>query len=716
MTSPRYYRHALIATLIVAHCAATLAADAHPSANAIIVTSTFRSKPIAEVPASVSVLDADTVQDRQAQHLEDVLNAAPNVNFASGASRGRFIQLRGIGERSEFTDPINPSVGLVIDDIDFSQIGAAATLFDVRQVEILRGPQGTRFGANALAGIVNITSNDPTAEFGGSVAGDVGNYATRSGGGVLNGALTENLLGRIAVQQYRSDGFIDNDFLHRDNSNNRDEFTGRGKLRWLASEDLTIDLTAFYANIDNGYDAFSLDNTRHTLSDQPGQDRQETTAFALKATWTGSDTVTLQTIATHSDSNLAYGYDEDWSFNGLCTGAPCAGQEYSSAANFLRDRAGRRLELRLLSTEQSLLFGNTEWVAGVFLDHTDTALDQRFFDFALNQPNARFASDYETDNRALYGQLTTHVSERLVLTMGGRWERFDADYRDSLNIAATPDEDLWGGQLSLQYLLDANTQVYALVSRGYRPGGVNGEALGRAEKSNLDLDIRAFLTQRLEFTTETLVNWEVGLRGSYFDQRLLTRLSLFYMDRNDVQLQSWYNKGPFFIGYTDNAASGKNYGAELETQWQINDRIRLFANLGWLETEIDNFLVNDPALGLVDKSGREQAQAPRYQFNVGSQARLGGGYYARVEVEGKDNFYFSDSDDEESWGYALVNARLGYRARQWDFALWGRNLTDRDYAVRGFFFGNDPRKFYANEPYYQFGEPRVIGATAKYSF
>lgn len=683
----------------------------------IVVNASFIPADLDRLPASITVIGGEGVRNRGGVHLQDVLNAAPNVNFAAGASRGRFIQLRGIGERSQFVDPINPSVGLIIDDIDVTGLGGAATMLDVDQVEVLRGPQGTRFGANALAGLINIRTQQPSDQMQAYSEAGWGRYDTWHVGGALGGPLSERLSGRIAWRQDRSDGYIDNDFLNRDNTNNIDEETLRAKLRWQASDVLTLNFSSLYLNADNGYDAFSLDNTRRTLSDQPGHDRQETAAATVKAEWWGFDVAKLEAIVSYTNSNLEYGYDEDWSYNGLCTGAPCDGWEYSSTDNYQRDKKSKRVELRALSTKSGRLFGQTDWVAGLYYDETDSELNRQFTDWDLWLPGATFNSVYEAKNTALYGQLSHPLGERFTLTMGGRWERFEATYEDDLGVSAKPAENLWGGQLSLEYLLSDETLLYGLVSRGYKAGGVNGEALGKASKNALPVSVLSFIEQRLEYDTETLINWELGLKGSYFDNTVSTRLALFYMDRQDIQLKGWYNDGPLFIGYTDNASDGTNYGIEWGNTWQVSDRLELFANIGWLDTEIDAFVVNDVDCGcLLDKSGREQAHAPRYQFNFGGQFQFENNWFVRLEIEGKDEFYFSDSNDQQSSSFELLNASIGYRGAQWEVLLWGRNLSDEDYEVRGFYFGNDPRKFYTNEAYYQFGEPRTFGANVRYHF
>ena len=150
--------HAALALAIVAASAAQAQSPLVPIEE-VIVTADFRRNPLDSIAASISVLDAALMQQKNALHLEDVLLNAPNVNMAGGSSRARYVQLRGIGETGQFAEPLNSSVGMLIDGVDFSGIGAAAMLYDIEQVEILLGPQGTRYGSNALAGLINLGTN-----------------------------------------------------------------------------------------------------------------------------------------------------------------------------------------------------------------------------------------------------------------------------------------------------------------------------------------------------------------------------------------------------------------------------------------------------------------------------------------------------------------------------------------------------------------------------
>lgn len=176
-------------TSLIALALASTTAMADDSIERIQVTGDFRAQALSDLTDSVSVLSADTLEKRHTQALDEALALVPNVNVASGASRGRFLQIRGIGERSQFVDPVNPSVGLLVDGFDFSGLGLAGLISDVSQVEVFRGPQGTRFGANALAGLVNIRTQDPTDTLEGYGRVSLANHDAHRLEGAIGGGL-----------------------------------------------------------------------------------------------------------------------------------------------------------------------------------------------------------------------------------------------------------------------------------------------------------------------------------------------------------------------------------------------------------------------------------------------------------------------------------------------------------------------------------------------
>src|ERR1700723_3033943 len=175
----------------------------HQPLDEIVVTATLRSVPLEETPGSVSVLSGQTLQDAGQQHFEDVLALVPNLNWAGDTSRPRYFQIRGIGELQQYQGAPNPSVGFLIDDIDFSGLGTAGTLYDLDQAEVLRGPQATRYGANALGGLIYLKRVEPTNTLYGRVDLDAGDYGTRSEGAVISGPIESLDSGfRLAVQHY----------------------------------------------------------------------------------------------------------------------------------------------------------------------------------------------------------------------------------------------------------------------------------------------------------------------------------------------------------------------------------------------------------------------------------------------------------------------------------------------------------------------------------
>lgn len=667
-------------------------AQAPESIPEVIVTADFRDATTLETASSISVLTEGVIEARQARHLEDIVNSVPNLNFASGTSRARYFQIRGIGERSQFASPLNPSVGLLIDNVDFSGAGTIASMIDVEQVEVLRGPQGTRYGANALAGLINIKTKDPADSFQAKFNASAAEYDTRTAGIMLTGPLSETVSYRFAGEQHVSDGYYENAFLDIDDNNERDELTLRGKLRFEPRDDWTVNVALSKIDIDNGYDAFSLDNTRTTLSDEPGHDRQDSVSLAVDSLWQ-FENFDVQAIASVADSDIEYGFDEDWSFVGIHPDG------YSSFDNYIRDRETQSFEVRALSNDGGRLFNDsTDWVVGFYSLLSEEDL-QRQYTFLPSD----FFSNYDFETYALFFQLDTSLTESLELTTGLRGERRLTEYGDSENVTFDPEESLWGGKVALKYYVNDQIMTYASLARGYKAGGFNIDG-------SLDPDLR-------EYDSEFLWELEVGTKASLLNDTLRLRAAVFYDQRRDQQVKSSIvrqrdDDSTEFIDFLGNAAEGTNRGLEVEANWYATNRLKIFGSLGLLDATFDNF-INEFG---EDLSGREQAQAPDYMYSLGLDYNYGN-WFGRFSVDGKDSYFFSDRHDVQTDSRALINGRIGYRTDNWTISLWGRNLTDKDYAVRGFgSFGNDPRKGYITEPYFQWGEPRVVGVSFEYTF
>jgi outer membrane receptor protein involved in Fe transport len=621
------------------------------------------------------------------------------VNFSSGASRAHYVQIRGIGERSQFTTPVNPSVGIMIDGIDFSQSALGVTLFDVKQIEVLRGPQGTTFGANGMAGVINIESNEPTKEVTGHFEATVGNYNTKAFGAAVGGTFIEDtLIGRISVYKNTSDGYMENSYLNRDDTNNIDELTTKAQLRWFASDDHTIDLNFIHLDIDNGYDAWTFDNSRVSHADEPGKDKQKTNAFALKSTYQVNPKMHLITSISHSVSDTEYSYDEDWSYVGEFDDSLWP---YSSFDQYLRDRKQTDFDMRMVSDLDGRIFnGTTDWTIGVYYKDTTEDLTRNYT--YLSTP---FSSKYDTQNKAIYGQLDSHLTSELTLIAGLRLEQWDAQYSDSNLENIDTDELLTGGKIGLNYQEATNRLYYVTLSKGYKPGGVNANSSLSPEDK--------------EYQTETLWNLDAGLNSSHFDNKIKSRLNLFYGKRKDQQVKNSklipHGDGSTeFVDFLDNAAEGTYYGLESEINYYPNDSLHLYTSLGLLKAKFDEY-VN--SVDGTDMTGRAPANSPEYQYNVGFDYMFMDAWTFKANVEGKGSYYFSDRHNEKADAYALLHSSLEYMNGNFSASLWVRNITDAEYQVRGFgSFGNNPGNGYTTELYTQQGAPRTAGLTVSYDF
>ena len=677
----------------------------------VVVTATLRPAPALAIPASVSVVDATTLRDAGQEHFEDVLALVPNLNWAGDTQRPRYFQLRGIGELEQYQGAPNPSIGFLIDDIDFSGLGGAATLFDVDRIEVLRGPQGTRYGANALGGLIYVASAAPETEFGARAELGAGDYNTRSVGGVLTGpveALDSSF--RLAAQRYTSDGYYHNVYLNRYDTNGRDELTLRGRWRFEPSEVLRVDLTALHVQLDDGYDAYSPDNTRTTHSDQPSVDAQHSSGASLSVRYSGLGGATLTGIGTYAETRVKYGFDGDW-------GNPVYWAPYVNDFTELqfRNRRTESAELRLASDAEH----GFAWLVGAYAAELSETLEDTSLGNSYDPINGPYAQDtvitsgYRSRSYALFGVLDGDIGPSLRWSAGLRGERRTASYHDltqdfiaggSVANDFHPADWLWGGHAALDWRLGAAASAYLQLARGYKAGGFNlSQGLSPDET---------------EFRPEADWNLELGYKAALLERRLHVSADVFVLARRDAQIKSSVQSDPnnpnLFVYYTGNATRGLNDGAEAALEWQATPTLALGATLGLLQTAFHNFTrVGDTG---TESVSRALANAPSWQAALHAVVRGRAGAFARLDLTGMGSYYYDlPPNPTSSHSYALVNLKLGWEGARWSAYLWGRNLLDKDYPVRGFYFGLEPPD-YPNKLYLQLGDPRTFGANLTVRF
>lgn len=665
----------------------TCVAAAEEVIDEIVVTADFRARPAEKLPVSVTVLSGQQIEEAAQQHFEELVAIVPNLNWSGDGHRARYFQIRGIGELEQYEGAPNPSIGFLIDDIDFSGIGTVATLFDMDSVEVLRGPQGSRYGANALAGLIYLHSTAPSATPDGRLQVTSGSDDALSFGAAFGRALgrSENAAFRISGQHFESNGFRRNTFLKRKDTNGRDENSLHARLRVQLGDDTDMNVAALYTDIDDGYDAFAIDNSDTMLSDKPGRDAQASLGASLRFDWRGPAAGTLTSITSFADSDIDFNFDADWGNNE--SWAPVT-YDYVSLTHRRRKTAS-----------QEFRFVADHWLFGVYTLHLTEGLQtinrgeyyDPLYDFADSLDDL-FGSDFKSTNLAAFGQTDWRLGTRTMLSAGLRLEHRSTDYSDTNALTANPSATMWGGELSLTYDVAEHAMSYLTLSRGFKAGGFNLGPVPAGMRS---------------FAAETLWMLESGLKSTLAGGRARLNVAAFFSQRDDQQVRIAEQLNPndpaSFVFFTVNDSNnGDARGLEADIRWYTTDALELYASVGLLRSSMG-------------ARGRDLPHAPHYSLSAGATYRHASGFFMHVDAVARDAFYFDVSHDQKSSAYELVNARVGLENAAWTIQLWARNLTNRRYAVRGFYFGNEPPDF-PNRLYTRSGDPRQVGITLERRF
>ena len=507
---------------------------------------------------------------------------------------------------------------------------------------------------------------------------------------------------RLVAQQYLSDGFRHDAYLNENSTNGYDEGTLRGKLRWQLTDTLRADLTLMHVNIDNGYDAWSINNTYTTYSNQPGRDAQLSNGASLRLVDTIDGVGELRSVTSAANSKITYSFDGDWGNDPYWA----ATTGFAPYDYFQSDNRNRR------TLAEDLRLTGDRWLAGVYALRL-TESDRQMFTWNAfdagpgGTPGAGSSgldSKYSATNVALYGSLDADLGARATVSGGLRVERREARYADSADVQTPfPNETnhMIGGNLSWEYRAADGEHVYATLARGYKGGGFN---IGSQ-----------ILAEQRGFGPESLWSIETGLKYAPRDNPLQLQTDVFYMRRQNMQVylseQLQQNNPLDYVFYTQNASAGENYGLEMEAAYHEDSRWQFSASASLLRTR---YLKVTGLFGGLGLDGRAQPFAPGYKLSAAVEYHHPAGWFARLDASAIDSFYYYTSDAQTSKAYNLENIRVGYREGSWTTSLWVRNLFDARYAQQGFYFGLIPPNF-PNQTFLQLGDPRQVGITVNYA-
>jgi outer membrane receptor protein involved in Fe transport len=676
--------------------AITLAAPLSLSAQEILITVTADAPNTESLPLSSTLLDTLDAAERGQRHLDELMDQIPNLGSSGGNSRARFFQIRGIGEVEQFVGAPNPSVSFMVDGLELSNLGALGSLFDLETVRVDRGPQGFTGGASSLAGRIQLESTPPQGSPAGFAELTAGSDSLFAKGLAFGGTIpgTRQLSVRGSLYHRQQDGFLDNEFLRRDDTNGRDEFSGRLNFHFQPAEETSLALSLLNLENDNGYDAFTITNTRTTQSDRPGQDRIHLRGGSLRVEHSFDAYLTLIGRGGLSEADQLYSYDGDWGNDPFW--GENAPYDYFSRTD--RSRRTGTAELALTSNAALNRFEDLTYQVGTFFERLRESTFQQ--DDASGSVYNELQSRFTDRRRAIYGNLTLPVLTDTALILGGRVEEQELSYSDSQETVGGDSNTELMGKVGLEHQLNSKWVISSDLRTGFRGGGINpGTRISPEERS---------------YKPEQLTNVEFGARFTLLEGSWTGSTTAFWNTRRSQQVQTSRQDDPSdplaYTYFIANASRGDGIGLEHQSRFQATERLQLNLSGALLRARYEGFQDLEE-----DRGSRDLAHAPRWEFAVGARYDLTARWFTRIDLTGKDRFYYGEGHDERSDPYALLGAAIGYDDGVFSAVLWGRNVLDETYATRGYFFGNEPPDF-PNKLYEQRGEPAQVGLTVQYRF
>lgn len=695
----------------VGHGGGAIAQEAMGALEEVIVTATRREQNLQDVPLAITAISAEALETRTIENVEDLQLLVPNVDIRGAG--------RAAGAQGNFTVRGVRGVARYIDGVALSgDQGSLANVVELERIEVLRGPQGTYFGKNAIGGAIQYVTQKPADEFGARIRATFGEFDRADIIANLDMPLSDTVLSKVTVASLNRGGYVDSTVIDESYGEQHNSIF-RGMLEWNPSDDVSALLTVDYNRedsnmqgfvlfdvVDNFYRgpmtpeiynsfnvpftddlyAFGKNEEYRNATDYtgPGVDF-ESEGFSANVSWEINDTVTFRSISAVRDVHYAVWMDSDATTLG-----------YFDTWNFqVVDEA---------SQEFQLVGGGDRfnWIAGAYyFDEDQTSKAQNWQRLELpgmgaSGPRLRSTlANIATTDTALYGEFSYDFANRFTLTLGGRYSNEDFTGTtfipsEPIGPRPTPSYSLEGDvrlvsgvpliqdasfsaftpRIALQHEWTEGSMIYGSVSQGFNGGGVNATFDPTLPNNGI-----------LPYTEEILTNYEFGYRGDL--DNLLLYATLFWGEWDDIQIGETLTPGQMT---TSNGGAAEISGLEVEGQWRATDNVLVDFTFGLLDTKY-----TDIGQATAIQINTPFPFSPERSASIGVQWNNGGSITARADYGWISDFEtFQETDFQVALGpneaYGLLSGRLTYRppAANWDVAVFGTNLTNQWYRLGGF--------------------------------
>ncbi|MGN6237655.1 TonB-dependent receptor [Dyella sp.] len=713
----------------------------------VTVSARRRDESLEKVPVAVSAFTGEDMKDLQANTIEGLQGAVPNMNIVQGrgSSSAVNIFIRGIGQ-PDALQTFDPGVGMYVDDVYYSRIqGALISLFDVERVEVLRGPQGTLYGKNSTGGAVKIVTKNPTDTPEGAVEATLGNYGRREGKFYVSGPLGGAWSGSLAGAVINTDGYVtDPSTGHK--YNDEDTKAVRGKLRFHPNDAFDATLSLDYTKQDTGLtlgqpvspliqtdlvfgpvvlyqpnpDQKYNFQTRTSFSPDKGQMLKHEGA-ALNLSWKLNDMWTLKSISAYRKLDSSSYIDIDASQFELG----------DVLVNFHQKQTSQELQLQYDNGSNLQAVYGLYYLRETVPSHQEAYASDLYAIFGTPVDFLRtIDDDLTTTSYAAFAHMNWEFSPSWTLAAGVRYSSDKKNYDRTTSTFWGPalavlDETVafngnkrwnaWTPTISLQKQVDEQTMVYVSASRGFKSGGFNGRA-----NSTID-------TKTAEYDPETVWTYEAGLKWRSVDNHLQANVAAFHSDYNDFQARvseviDPTSATPSFSFPVINAAKLRMDGLEFEGAAVFDGGLRLSAQVGYLKARYGRFddarldptnpqynpHIHDHVPFSPKWTGR-LAATQTFELPSGGALTFGGDYSYRTETWlSVDNY---NALSQKNYGLVGLFGIYDSADGHWQFRAGVKNLTDKVYKTDGQEFssvGNIRTAYY--------GMPRNWYVSARYNF
>jgi iron complex outermembrane recepter protein len=718
----------LIGAAVAAAIASMPAAaqDATPAASEeideVLVTARRRSETFRDVPMTVSVFTAETIQSAGIEKPGDFIARVPNMTLVETQNAGNaFVVVRGISQARNS----EPSVAVMVDGVletnpaEFNQ-----DLFDIEQIEVLKGPQGAVYGRNAIGGAIIIRTKDPGDEFEGRVKLGYGNESSVRAQAGISGPIGDIFKYRASLSYYDTDGFLDSTFLGG-KADPVESLSGRLRLSFEPNETFSGDVRLSFENLDTRgfYFVIPRDDEANPFSTFTTPPNANDVTSPIQVDQTGVDERDLFTGAVRLNFNVgggtlssvsAYNTTEEIITGDAYDFRPAANSIFNALLGFdlnqsqFLDLESWSQEIRFSSSDE----GRIRWILGGYFVHTDrfistgNMVDDGTGVFPVyhqprlsgNNPSATFLADtQDNDAWAVFGDVTFEISDQFEVDVALRYDEDKRENTTDTPPAFLPDPSASTGEVrtqtfsetqpkfTLRYKPNDDITLFGGWSRGFRSGGFNQTGVGAVA------DASGIAGVNDVFQAEVADTWEVGFKGQFLDRRLNVGVSVF-----DTESTNGY----FFVFLAANSTQNLGnldadyQGAEFEISAKLTDNFELFGSYGYTDSEITG--MEDPSV-----IGNQAPLVSKNTYNLGAQWRqplsANLALALRADYQHVGETWWEPYNTTSRDPIDLVDLRVGLEGEKWAVTAWSKNLTDEEYNAEfspgGFLFRALPLRY-----------------------